>query len=55
MFDFTKLKTIKTWRIYINNCPVSGYFDFEQKEEAEKMVIQKGGKIVLEYITVLQD
>lgn len=52
MIDFSKLKTIKAWRVYINNCPVTGYFDFAEKEAADKIAIKKGGRVVLEYLTI---
>ena len=55
MFDFSKLKTLKTWRVYINNCPVSGYFDFNDFENASLLASQKGGRVVLEYLTILQN
>lgn len=40
------------WRVYINNCPVTGYFDFTEKEKAGKIALEMGGRIVLEYITI---
>ena len=54
MIDFSKLRTIKTWRVYIGNCPASGNFDFEQKADAEALAQKNGGRIVLEYITILE-
>lgn len=52
MIDFAKLRTIKTWRVYIGNCPASGSFDFDQKAEAERLAEKCGGRICLEYITI---
>lgn len=54
MIDFSKLKTVKMWRVYIGNCPVTGYFDFSAKEDAEQIAVKKGGRIVLEYLTIEQ-
>lgn len=55
MFDFSKLQTIKVWRVYRNNCPVSGCFDFGEKDEAIKLAEKlKECRVVLEYMTILQ-
>lgn len=52
MIDFTKLRTIKTWRVYIGNCPASGNFDFDELTQAQLLAIKVGGRVVLEYITI---
>ena len=52
MFDFSKLKTVKTWRVYVNNCPITGHFDFDEKDLADKIAIKKCGRVVLEYLTI---
>ena len=54
MFDFSKLKTVKMWRVYMGNCPITGHFDFGEKDLADKVAARKGGRTVLEYITILE-
>ena len=55
MIDFSKLRTVKTWRVYIGNCPASGNFDYDELTQAQLLAIKMGGRVVLEYITVQEN
>jgi hypothetical protein len=52
MLNFQKLKSVKVYRVYKDNHYIGGYFYHDEKNEALKLALKVGGRIVSEYITI---